>query len=115
MQKSITASGLGLRTQHFSAFQSDRPRLDFLEVVAENLMRVGGNPRRVVETLRADYEFQCHGVALSIGSPEPVAKPYLRDLRALVDWLEPQFVSDHLCWTRIGRKNSHDLDRKSVV
>ncbi len=41
--------------------------------------------------------------------PTGLREDYLRRLRALVDRVEPLFVSDHLSWSRIGRFNSHDL------
>jgi uncharacterized protein (UPF0276 family) len=50
-----------------------------------------------------------HGVSLSIGSPDPLRPDYLKDLKTLVDEIEPIIVSDHLCWTRLGAHNSHDL------
>jgi uncharacterized protein (UPF0276 family) len=50
-----------------------------------------------------------HGVSLSLGSDEPIAPAYLDRLAALVEQVEPVIVSDHLCWTRLGAHNSHDL------
>ena len=35
--------------------------------------------------------------------------PICARLRALVDEIEPLFVSDHLSWSRIEGFNSHDL------
>jgi uncharacterized protein (UPF0276 family) len=50
-----------------------------------------------------------HGVSLSIGSTDPLDKPYLSALRALVDRIQPEIVSDHLCWGRHGGRYVHDL------
>jgi len=46
---------------------------------------------------------------MSIGSADGLRADYLQRLRALVDEVEPLFVSDHLSWSRIERFNSHDL------
>jgi uncharacterized protein (UPF0276 family) len=46
---------------------------------------------------------------MSIGSADGLDTAYLARLRALVDEIEPLFVSDHLSWSRIEGFNSHDL------
>lgn len=101
--------GLGLRKPHYSAFLEHRVAVDFVEVISENFMVAGGRPRQLLRDVRALYPVALHGVSMSIGSAEGVDRAYLRRLRALVDEIEPLFVSDHLCWTRVDGFNSHDL------
>jgi uncharacterized protein (UPF0276 family) len=48
-------------------------------------------------------------VSLSVGSAHGIDADYLVRLRALVDEVEPLFVSDHLSWSRVPGFNSHDL------
>jgi len=50
-----------------------------------------------------------HGVSLSIGSTDPLSSTYLRQLKTLVDRIDPAMVSDHLCWTGSNAHNVHDL------
>jgi uncharacterized protein len=50
-----------------------------------------------------------HGVSLSVGSCDPIDKAYMKRLKELIDIVQPHIVSDHLCWTGIDGKNSHDL------
>ncbi|HEY0466079.1 MAG TPA: DUF692 domain-containing protein, partial [Polyangiaceae bacterium] len=50
-----------------------------------------------------------HGVSLSIGSSDPLDRQYLSELRALRDRSKARWVSDHLCWTGVAGKNTHDL------
>jgi uncharacterized protein (UPF0276 family) len=50
-----------------------------------------------------------HGVSLSIAGSEPLVRGSLDGLAALAAWLEPVFVSDHLCWTALGGHESHDM------
>jgi uncharacterized protein (UPF0276 family) len=50
-----------------------------------------------------------HGVSLSIGSTDPLDFDYLRELKALRDRCGALWVSDHLCWTGVAGKNTHDL------
>jgi hypothetical protein len=50
-----------------------------------------------------------HGVALSIGTHDPLNREYLKQLRALAKRIEPRWISDHLCWTGAHGLNAHDL------
>jgi uncharacterized protein len=50
-----------------------------------------------------------HGVSMSIGSTDPLDREYLGELRALRDRVKARWVSDHLCWTGVAGKNTHDL------
>jgi uncharacterized protein (UPF0276 family) len=110
---SVTGFGLGLRPTHYAALAEhaavpDR-RVDWLEIISENYMGVGGRPRRHLLQLRAHYPMVMHGVSLSIGSTAPLDLDYLKALKALVREIEPAWISDHLCWTGIAGRNMHDL------
>lgn len=109
MIPSFPGFGLGLRKQHYADFLDDRIDVDFLEVISENFMIDGGRPRRILRDIRARYPVALHGVSMSIGSADGLDGTYLARLRALVDDIEPLFVSDHLSWSRIEGFSSHDL------
>jgi len=101
--------GLGMRKPHYPAFVEGTVDVDFVEVISENFMVDGGQPRRILRQVREHYPVALHGVSMSVGSAEAVDPHYLERLRALIDEIDPLFVSDHLCWTGIGGFNSHDL------
>src|SRR6478735_7908172 len=101
--------GVGLRTQHYPTVVDEEPPVDWLEVISENFMVAGGNPRRVLERVRARYPIVLHGVSLSIGSADPLDARYLDELATLARQTEPAWVSDHLCWSSVGGHYSHDL------
>ena len=101
--------GLGLRTDHFQDVLSTKPDLDWFEVVSENFMVDGGKPKHYLHAIRELYPMVMHGVSLSIGSTDPLNMQYLRQLKVLVNELQPQWISDHLCWTGVNQTNSHDL------
>jgi hypothetical protein len=101
--------GLGLRTPHYSTVVDDNPAVDWFEIISENFMVAGGNPRRVLRAVREHYPVVLHGVSLSIGSVDPLDPHYLDELAKLAHEVEPAWVSDHLCWTRVGGHQSHDL------
>jgi uncharacterized protein (UPF0276 family) len=83
--------------------------VDFVEVISENFMVDGGRPRQILRDVRARYPVALHGVSMSIGSADGLDGAYLARLRALVDEIDPLFVSDHLSWTRVEGFSSHDL------
>ncbi|MDT8760936.1 DUF692 domain-containing protein [Sphingomonas psychrotolerans] len=101
--------GLGLRKPHYVDFLEARVAVDFIEVISENFMVEGGRPRRILREVRDRYPVALHGVSMSLGSADGLDGAYLARLRALVDEVEPLFVSDHLSWSRIRGFNSHDL------
>lgn len=101
--------GLGLRAQHYADILSGDPAVDWFEVISENYMVPGGQPLAMLERIRARYPIVMHGVSLSIASTAPFDAPYLEGLKALADRTDPQFVSDHLCWTGVHGVNLHDL------
>jgi uncharacterized protein (UPF0276 family) len=106
---SFAGYGLGLRKPHYAEFLEHRVGVDFVEVISENFMIDGGRPRQILRDVRAVYPVALHGVSMSLGSADGLDAAYLLRLRALVDEIDPLFVSDHLSWTRIEGFSSHDL------
>ena len=101
--------GLGLRKEHYRDFLETDVPVDFVEVISENFMVEGGQPRNILRQVRARHPVALHGVSMSIGSADGLDRAYLRRLKALADEIEPLFVSDHLSWSRFEGFNSHDL------
>ena len=109
MQHQNLGFGLGLRTVHYEDILATRPHVDWFEALSENYMVPGGKPLYYLDRIRADYPIVLHGVSMSIGSADPLDLEYLKELKALVDRVEPVWMSDHLCWTGIATRNMHDL------
>ncbi len=104
--------GLGLRPRHYQdalAGSAGAAGVDWWEVISENFMVAGGNPRRVLRAMRERAPIVLHGVSLSIGSVHPLDEAYLARLAALVAEVEAAIVSDHLCWSGVGGHAAHDL------
>ncbi len=101
--------GLGLRPDHYEAVLGDRPAVDWFEVLTENYLVPGGKPLHYLTRIRELYPLVMHGVSLSIGSSAPLDLDYLRQVKALAERIEPEWISDHLCWTGIAGTNLHDL------
>ena len=101
--------GVGLRQKHFTRWLSEKPAVDWVEVISENFFARGGRPLAVLEKVRADLPVVMHGVSLSIGSTDPLNAGYLADLKQLAARFQPAWISDHLCWGSHGSRYGHDL------
>ena len=101
--------GLGLRTVHYSHILEHLPPIEWFEIISENYMQTAGKPLLFLDRIAERYPMVMHGVSLSIGSMDPLNYEYLRELKALRDRVSALWVSDHLCWTGVSGKNTHDL------
>ena len=101
--------GLGLRSKHYDYIIENKPKIDWFEIISENYMDSKGRPRILLDQVRESYPIVMHGVSMSIGSTDPLNKTYLQRLKKLAEDIEPEWISDHLCWTGINGKNTHDL------
>ena len=109
MTMPLQGFGLGLRPQHYDALLAGEARVDWLEVLSENYLVAGGRPRWMLDRMIERWPVAMHGVSLNIGGSDPLDRDYLRALRGLVRHVRPRIVSDHLCWTRHGGVQFHDL------
>jgi uncharacterized protein (UPF0276 family) len=101
--------GLGLRTDHYDSVLNEHPKVDWFEVITENYLIPGGKPLYYLDRVRERYPLVMHGVSLSIGSTAPLNTDYLKQLKKLAARIEPEWISDHLCWTGVHGVNLHDL------
>lgn len=101
--------GLGLRKEHYQSIIETQPSIDWFEILSENYMIKGGKPLYYLDKIRQDYPMVMHGVSMSLGSVDPIDKDYLKQLKNLINRIEPKWISDHLCWTGMAHKNMHDL------
>jgi uncharacterized protein (UPF0276 family) len=62
-----------------------------------------------LERARAAYPVSLHGVGLSLGSADRLAGRHLAQLVRLVERIEPELVSEHLCWGAVDGLHFNDL------
>ncbi|MFL6845463.1 MAG: DUF692 domain-containing protein [Allosphingosinicella sp.] len=104
--------GIGLRDVHFAHLMRTDPSawdVDWFEILSENFLDHRGYAAVVLEGVAAHRPVVMHGVSLSIGSAEPLDTAYLDKLAELAERVKPAWISDHLCWTGLAGRNSHDL------
>jgi uncharacterized protein (UPF0276 family) len=101
--------GVGLRSQHFHYVLAKEPAVDWFEVISENFLTSQGWARHVLRRVAERYPVVMHGVSLSIGSSDPLDFGYLQKLKDLAAEVQPAWISDHLCWTGVLGRTTHDL------
>lgn len=101
--------GVGLRHVHYPHILNEQPQVDWFEIISENYMDSEGRPRYVLDQIAERYPIVMHGVSMSIGSSSPLNRDYLTKLKKLAHEIKAGWVSDHLCWTGVTNRNSHDL------
>ena len=101
--------GVGLRTVHFGHVLSRKPDVDFFEAITENFLDTGGRPRHILDRVAERYPVVLHGVSMSIGGTDPLDLGYLKKVKALATRVKAKWVSDHLCFTGVSGRNTHDL------
>jgi uncharacterized protein (UPF0276 family) len=101
--------GIGLRTAHYEHILEHNPRIDWFEVLSDNYMHTEGRPLEILDRIADRYPVVMHGVGMSVGSTDPLDWAYLRALKSLRDRIGARWVSDHVCWTGVSGRNTHDL------
>jgi hypothetical protein len=101
--------GVGLRRKHWGEIFDHHPGVDFLEILTENFLGMGGQARTILQRAAAQFPLVLHGTALSIGSVTPLDEAYLTALDALIHTIKPRWFSDHLCFSSVFGVEFHDL------
>ncbi len=101
--------GLGLRREMLDEFeQGVPPEVAFLEVAPENWMRLGGKFGERFLELTEKHNFICHGLSLSLGSPDPLDVEFVKDLKAFFRRHKIKLYSEHLSYCS-GSGHMYDL------
>lgn len=101
--------GLGLRREMLDELLEHVPKqIDFLEVAPENWLKLGGRLKKQFKTLTDANNFVCHGLSLSIGSPEPLDIEFIKSLKVFFDQHNIKMFSEHLSYCS-GQGHMYDL------
>jgi len=95
-------AGIGLRRQHLRDVIVAGADVGWFEVIPENFLGRGGFCADALRRISASYRVIGHGVAMSIGSTDPLDLDHVDRIKALCDALDAPWFSDHLCsrwWT----------------
>jgi len=102
-QYPVSGAGLGLRRdkldETLEAMQTDSlSPVNFMEVAPENWIRVGGSLGKKFRQFTERYDFLCHGLSLSIGSPAPLDESFVSDIGEFMKTHGVKHYSEHLTY-----------------
>lgn len=101
-------AGIGLRATHYREVLETLPALGWVEVHSENFFGAGA-PLSTLLKVREHYPVSLHGVGMGLASTSKLDPDHLSSLQALCDRVEPQAVSEHLCWNSADGLTVNDL------
>ncbi|HEA18255.1 MAG TPA: DUF692 domain-containing protein [Pseudoalteromonas prydzensis] len=101
--------GLGLRREMLDELLTHMPsQIDFMEVAPENWLKLGGRFAKQFKSLTDTNNFLCHGLSLSIGSPEPLDIEFVKSLKVFFETHNIKLFSEHLSYCS-GSGHMYDL------
>lgn len=96
----LEGSGLGLRRGMFPGLRKYQNQVantvDFFEVAPENWINVGGRFGQRFRDFAEKFPIVCHGLSLSLGSPQPLDLSLLAQIREFLLEFDIKYYSDHL-------------------
>ena len=107
--RALAGVGVGLRYEFVRELIETERQVDWLEIIPENWIGLGGAPRRLLERYAERWTLVPHSVGLSIGGPDPLDEDFLVGIAGIIRELAPPFWSDHVCYSKVGGRYLNDL------
>ena len=102
--------GIGFRKEFADEFTDNRDFTpDFIEFAPENWVDMGGYWKKVLDKVTQKYPAICHGLSLSIGSPEELDFGFLKKLKTFFKEYNIEIYSEHLSYTKAENAHLYDL------
>lgn len=102
--------GIGYRKDFADEFlNSTVLKPDFIEVAPENWMGIGGYWKRGLKKVLEKYPLYCHGLSLSVGSPEGIEVDFVKRVKAFLDETGVVLYSEHLTFSKVDNAHLYDL------
>lgn len=84
-------------------------QIQFLEFAPENWMGIGGKYRQLLLRAIEKYPIMCHGLSLSMGSPEPMDWEFVEQLKEFFSQIPLHLYSEHLSYCKCQNAHLYDL------
>lgn len=96
--------GLGLKRELIAQIknQADVSPINFFEIAPENWMGAGGLAAKQLDWFVENYPIVCHGLSLSLGSPDPLNISFLKSLKLFLDQYQIPLYTEHLSYCSAG-------------
>lgn len=101
--------GLGLRYSFAEEVLERKESPSWFEIAPENWMGRGGFFKKTLSRIRERFPIVCHGLSLSVGSPDELNLEFLKKLREFLDEFEIEAYSEHLSFSSLEGCYLHDL------
>lgn len=102
--------GIGLRKEFAEEFaDGNYLNVDFVEFAPENWMNIGGYWKKVIDKIAEKYPIYCHGLSLSIGSPEELDWAFLKQVKQFLNQYNIPIYSEHLSYSKAANAHLYDL------
>ena len=82
---------------------------EFIEFAPENWMGIGGYWKKILNRAVEKYDVTCHGLSLSLGSPEELDWKFIKELKLFLDENNVKIFSEHLSYTKSNNAHLYDL------
>ncbi|MBL7919846.1 MAG: DUF692 domain-containing protein [Bacteroidia bacterium] len=102
--------GIGFR-KDFSEelLASDILKPAFIELAPENWIGMGGYWKKQLDKAAEKYPITCHGLSLSIGSPDDLDLDFLHKIKKFIKQYNVQIYSEHLSYAKCDNAHLYDL------
>lgn len=102
--KSLTKLGIGIgfREQFRADIFLNQDKIDFLEITTDHYLDAKPQKIEELKLLKEHFPLIPHSLELSLGSAEGIDEDYLEKVAEIVEFAEPAWFSDHLCFTKSG-------------
>lgn len=101
-QQPKTKIGLGFREQFRADIFLNQDKIDFLEITTDHFLDAKPNKFDELKMLKEHFPLIPHSLELSLGSAEGIDEEYLEKIAEIVEFISPEWFSDHLCFTKSG-------------
>lgn len=108
LKSKIQGVGLGLRFRHIDTILELTPKVPWFEVIIEDFLEDGPHHRKL-EKIRERYPIVFHSVGLNLGGVDAFDLERLTSMKDLYEKFQPEWISDHLCWSSHRGSFHHDL------
>lgn len=95
----VSGAGLGLRRALLGPLSSvTSENINFMEIAPENWIGVGGRLGKEFRAYTEKFDFLCHGLSLSIGSPDALDVAFIKQVRDFMREHGIKAYSEHLSY-----------------
>ena len=94
--------GIGFREPFRADIFLNQDKIDFLEITTDHFLDAKPEKREELKLLKEHFPLIPHSLELSLGSAEGIDEEYLEKVAEIVEFVQPEWFSDHLCFTKSG-------------